>query len=68
MYRVLVCDDDIAILESIKIYLENDGYEVLTAVNGLEALKVIENNEIHCMVLDYLNKTALKENVLFGEI
>ena len=54
MYRVLVCDDDIAILESIKIYLENDGYEVLTAVNGLEALKVIENNEIHCMVLDIM--------------
>ena len=24
--------------------------------------------QIHCMVLDYLNKTALKENVLFGEI
>lgn len=54
MYRVLVCDDDIAILESIKIYLENDGYEVLTAVNGLEALKVIENNEIHCLVLDIM--------------
>ena len=54
MYRVLVCDDDIAISESIKIYLENDGYEVLTAVNGLEALKIIENNEIHCLVLDIM--------------
>lgn len=54
MYRVLVCDDDIAILESVKIYLENEGYEVLTAVNGLEALKVIENNDIHCMVLDIM--------------
>ena len=54
MYRVLVCDDDIAISESIKIYLENDGYEVLTAVNGLEALNIIENNEIHCLVLDIM--------------
>ncbi|MBE6802871.1 MAG: response regulator transcription factor [Ruminococcaceae bacterium] len=54
MYRVLVCDDDIAILESVKIYLENEGYEVLTAVNGLEALKIIENNDIHCMVLDIM--------------
>lgn len=54
MYRVLVCDDDIAILESVKIYLENEGYEVLTAVNGLEALKLIENNDIHCMILDIM--------------
>ncbi len=54
MYRVLVCDDDIAILESIRIYLENEGYEVLTAVNGLEALQIIENNEVHCLVLDIM--------------
>ncbi len=54
MYRVLVCDDDIAISESIKIYLENDGYEVLTAVNGLEALKIIENSEVHCLILDIM--------------
>ena len=54
MYRVLVCDDDVAILESVKIYLENEGYEVITAVNGLEALKLVESNEIHCMVLDIM--------------
>ncbi len=54
MYRVLVCDDDVAILESIKIYLENEGYEVLTATDGIEALKVVSENEIHCMVLDIM--------------
>ena len=54
MYRVLVCDDDYAISESIKIYLENEGYEVLTAANGLEALNIIEANEIHCLVLDIM--------------
>lgn len=54
MYRVLVCDDDIAILESVKIYLENEGYDVLTAADGFEALKLIEDNEIHCMVLDIM--------------
>ncbi len=54
MYRVLVCDDDIAILESVKIYLENEGYQVLTATDGFEALKIIEENEIHCMVLDIM--------------
>ena len=54
MYRVLVCDDDYAISESIKIYLENEGYEVLTAANGLEALNIIEAYEIHCLVLDIM--------------
>ena len=54
MYRVLVCDDDVAILESIKIYLENEGYEVLTATDGVEALEVITENEIHCLVLDIM--------------
>ncbi len=54
MYRVLVCDDDYAISESVKIYLENEGYEVLTAANGLEALNIIEAKEIHCLVLDIM--------------
>ncbi len=54
MYRVLVCDDDEAILESVKIYLKTEGYDVLTASDGVEALNVIENNVIHCMVLDIM--------------
>lgn len=54
MYHVLVCDDDAAILESVEIYLKAEGYEVLTATNGFEALQVIENNEIHCMILDIM--------------
>ncbi|MBQ8078123.1 MAG: response regulator transcription factor [Eubacterium sp.] len=54
MYTVLVCDDDVAICNSVKIYLENDGYNVLTAYNGKEALEVIENNEIHCLVIDIM--------------
>ncbi|MBR5233578.1 MAG: response regulator transcription factor [Clostridia bacterium] len=54
MYRVLVCDDDEAILESIAIFLKNEGYEVLTAKDGINALEVINENEIHCMVLDIM--------------
>ncbi len=54
MYTVLVCDDDTAICNSIKIYLENDGYNVLTASNGREALEIVNNNEIHCLVLDIM--------------
>ncbi len=54
MYRVLVCDDDSAILESIKIYLENNGYEVVTATDGIEALETAEKEEFHCCVMDIM--------------
>lgn len=54
MYTVLVCDDDIAILNSIKIYLTQEGYNVLTATNGLEVLDIIDKNEIHCLILDIM--------------
>ena len=54
MYRVLVCDDDLAILESVEIYLKAEGYEVLTAADGIAALEIINNNDIHCMVLDIM--------------
>lgn len=63
---VLVCDDDDAILESLRIYLDNAGYNVLTARDGVEALEQLINNEIHCIVLDIMMprldglKTTLK--------
>ncbi|MGN0521157.1 MAG: response regulator transcription factor [Eubacterium sp.] len=73
MYNVLVCDDDYAILESLRIYLDNEGYNVITAQNGIEALEKIKNNDIHCVVLDIMMpqldglKTTLKirENFKF---
>ncbi len=54
MYTVLVCDDDVAILNSIRIYLENEGYRVLMAENGSEAVALAEKNELHCIVLDIM--------------
>lgn len=54
MEKVLVCDDDKAILDSIEIYLKLEGYEVLKAEDGMQALKIIEENEIHCLVLDIM--------------
>lgn len=66
MYKVLVCDDDKAILESLRIYLTQSGYEVLTASDGIEALEIIHKNEISCVVLDIMMprldglKTTLK--------
>lgn len=54
MYNVLVCDDDIAILNSIRIYLQQEGYNILTAENGKQVLEIIKDNEIHCLILDIM--------------
>ncbi len=54
MYNVLIADDDTAILNSIKIYLKQEGYNVLTAENGRQVLDIIKNEEIHCLILDIM--------------
>ena len=54
METVLVCDDDIAILESIEIYLKAEGFNVLKAESGDQALNIIAQNEIQCLVLDIM--------------
>lgn len=52
--NILVCDDDISIVEAICIYLENEGYSIYKAYNGEEALEVIENQEIHLIIMDIM--------------
>ncbi|WP_026895629.1 response regulator transcription factor [Clostridiisalibacter paucivorans] len=52
--NILVCDDDKEILDAIKIYLENEGYKVFKAVNGIEALEITEENEIHLIIMDIM--------------
>ncbi len=54
MYRVLVCDDDKAIVDSIEIYLKLEGYEVLKAYDGIEAIEKVRQEQIHCMILDVM--------------
>ncbi|MEX3745086.1 MULTISPECIES: response regulator transcription factor [Lysinibacillus] len=51
---VLVTDDDQDIRDGIEIYLKNDGYNVIKAADGLEALEKLENNEIHLIILDIM--------------
>ncbi|MGL4344731.1 MAG: response regulator transcription factor [Cellulosilyticaceae bacterium] len=54
MYTVLVCDDDHPIVDSIAIHLQKEGYHVLKAYNGLEALEIIEKQEVHLILLDVM--------------
>ncbi|KNY25236.1 response regulator transcription factor [Pseudobacteroides cellulosolvens] len=52
--NILVCDDEKEIVEAIEIYLKHEGYEVFKASNGLEALSIIENTEIHLIIMDIM--------------
>ncbi len=54
MYNVLICDDDKAILNSIEIYLKHEGYNVLKAENGRQAVEIADGNEIHCCIMDIM--------------
>ena len=54
MYTVLICDDDKDIRNAVQIYLSADGYEVITAGNGREALSAIAGNEVHLVLLDIM--------------
>jgi two-component system response regulator VanR len=52
--KVLIVDDDGEIRKITGIYLENEGFEVLKAENGQEALKLIEENEVDLILLDIM--------------
>ncbi|SHJ54294.1 DNA-binding response regulator, OmpR family, contains REC and winged-helix (wHTH) domain [Hathewaya proteolytica DSM 3090] len=53
-YNVLVVDDDREIRESIEIYLKNEGINVVEACHGMEALKRLEENHIHLIIMDLM--------------
>ena len=53
-YRILVAEDDEAIRESIGIYLKNAGYDPVFASDGIEALKVLDNEKIDLVIMDLM--------------
>lgn len=54
MYNILVCDDDKDIVSALKIYLSAEGYGVFEAYNGLEAVNIIDREDIHLVLLDIM--------------
>ncbi|MGH4052597.1 MAG: response regulator transcription factor [Clostridium sp.] len=52
--RILVVDDEQKILDVIKAYLIKEGFDVLTASDGQEALNIFKNEQIHLIILDLL--------------
>lgn len=51
---ILVCDDDKEIVEAISIYLKQEGYNVVPAYDGREALDAVKDNKIHLIILDIM--------------
>ena len=54
MYNILICDDEKDIVNALKIYLNDSGYQFFEAYNGKQALEIIESNEIHLVLLDIM--------------
>jgi DNA-binding response OmpR family regulator len=54
MYNILVCDDDKDIVDAIEIYLTGEGYNVLKAYTGIEALNVINTENVDLLVIDIM--------------
>ena len=54
MYNILVVDDDKEIVESIEIYLKNEGYKIYKAYDGIQALEVLVNEDIHLILMDIM--------------
>ena len=48
VYNILVCDDDKEIVEAIEIYLSQEGYRILKAYDGIEALNIPEKEICGC--------------------
>ena len=54
MYNILICDDEADIRSALKIYLSMEDYRIFEAENGLQALEMIENNDIHLLLMDVM--------------
>lgn len=54
MHTILICDDDKDIVSALDIYLSSEGYKTVKAYNGNEALRAVEQNDIHLILMDIM--------------
>ena len=54
MKNILVCDDDREIVDAIEIYLQQEGYNILKAYDGEQALEVLREQEVHLLIIDVM--------------
>ncbi len=54
MLNILVCDDDKEIVDAIEIYLVQEGYNVLKAYDGIQAMEILQQQEVHLLIIDIM--------------
>lgn len=54
MQKILVCDDDKQIVEAISIYLTGEGFQVLKAYDGYDALDIMEKETVDLLIIDVM--------------
>ena len=54
MQTILICDDDKDIVDAIEIYLKPEGYRIIKAYDGIEALEKLHENTVDLLILDVM--------------
>ncbi len=54
MATILVCDDDQAIVEAIAIYLSQEGYQILKAYDGRQAIDILQKEDVQLLLIDVM--------------
>lgn len=54
MATILICEDDLDIVELLKLYLTSNKFDVISASNGLEALEILKNNHVDLLISDIM--------------
>ncbi|MGE4277514.1 MAG: response regulator transcription factor [Lawsonibacter sp.] len=54
MHTILICDDDRDIVSALDIYLTSEGYQTVKVYNGKEALRAVEETDIHLILIDIM--------------
>lgn len=54
MYNILICDDERDIVNALKIYLNDANYTLYEAYDGVEAVRVVKEQEIHLVLMDIM--------------
>ena len=73
MYKVLICDDQVDIVNALKIYLAPEGYQLFEAFDGLQATEIVRKEHIQLVLLDIMMPkmdgiTALQQIRQFSNI
>ena len=54
MNTILVCDDDREIVDAIEIYLTQEGYRILKAYDGIQAVDMMQKKDIQLLIIDIM--------------